>query len=357
MAGNESFRAAKVAKEDEFYTQRGDIENELSHYAEQFRGKVVYCNCDDPVSSEFWQFFVRVFQAWGLKKLIATHYEPDAQNYSYKLEMEPDENGQFNMFAEPVKTPLPCNGDFRSAACIELLKEADIVVTNPPFSLFREYVAQLMEYGKKFLIIGNQNAITYKEIFPLIKDNAIWLGYGFQGGNAYFAIPPGTESRFAKGVYNPETGLVKFRNCCWFTNLDHAKRHTPLDLRGNYYRGSEAAYPRYDNYDAIEVSKVADIPSDYDNVMGVPITFLDKHCPEQFEIVGITRAWLDSRSKVYPKQIQHNVDGSTQIVGKLNDSIAFEVDTPPVGRVYYEVDGKYYIKGYSRILIRRKKDA
>lgn len=159
MARNSELAAAQKAKKDEFYTQRTDIEAELRHYAEHFRGKVVYCNCDDPVESEFWKFFVRNFQAYGLKKLIATHYEPNDKNFAYKLEMEPDENGQFSLYQEPVKTPLPCNGDFRSAACIELLEEADIVVTNPPFSLFREYVAQLMEYGKEFIIIGNVNAI------------------------------------------------------------------------------------------------------------------------------------------------------------------------------------------------------
>ena len=187
MAGNKSLGAAKTAKQDEFYTQRGDIENELAHYAEHFRGKVVYCNCDDPVTSEFWQFFVRNFQPWGLKRLVATHYEPDDKNYSYKLEMEPDENGQFSMYAEPVKTPLPCNGDFRSAACVELLKEADIVVTNPPFSLFREYIVQLVEHGKKFLIIGNQNAVTYKEVFALLQSNQVWLGYYV--GDMAFRVP------------------------------------------------------------------------------------------------------------------------------------------------------------------------
>ena len=283
---NSNLAAAKRAKNDEFYTRREDIENELMHYRDHFAGKTVYCNCDDPDSSEFWKFFQRNFNVWGLKRLIATHYEPDAANYSYMIEMNPGDAWD----GTPVRKPIQSNGDFRSAACIELLEQADIVVTNPPFSLFREYVAQLMEYKKKFLIIGPRNAITYKEVFPLLKDNYVWLGYGFSGGNAYFAIPVGTEDQYAKGVYDSETCLVKFRNCCWFTNLDHKKRHEPLDLRGVYYKGNEDKYPKYDNYDAIEVSKTADIPCDYDGVMGVPITFLDKYCPEQFEIIGATES-------------------------------------------------------------------
>ena len=288
MASNKSLHAAKKTKKDEFYTRREDIENELSHYAEHFRGKVVYCNCDDPVTSEFWQFFMRNFRPWGLKKLIATHYEPDEKNYAYMLEVSEDTNGDgvVDWKDEPTITQIPCNGDFRSATCIELLKQADIVVTNPPFSLFREYVAQLMEYGKKFLIIGPQNAITYKEIFPLLMGDKMWLGYGFNHGDAYFRVPPESAGEYAAGVYNPDTGLVHFRNCTWYTNLDIPKRHIPMDLRGNYYVGHEDDYPRYDDIDAINVDKLAFIPCDYDGVMGVPITFLAQYCPEQFEIVG-----------------------------------------------------------------------
>ena len=264
---NKNLTAAKRAKNDEFYTQRQDIENELSHYAEHFREKVVYCNCDDPVDSEFWKFFVRNFKPWGLKKLMATHYEPDEKNYSYSLELTEDTNGdgRVDINDEPTITQLPCNGDFRSAACIELLKEADIVVTNPPFSLFREYVAQLMEYGKKFLIIGNMNAVTYKEIFPLLKENRVWIGY-----------------TNPKQFIQPDGSIKKFGNILWFTNLDIPKRHAPLDLRGNYY--DPDIYPKYDNYDAINVNRVDDIPCDYEGLMGVPITFLDKYCPEQFSI-------------------------------------------------------------------------
>lgn len=257
--------AAKRAKNDEFYTKREDIEEELRHYRDHFAGKTVYCNCDDPDWSEFWMFFCRNFEPWGLKRLIATHYEPNRTNYGYMIEMNLGDAWN----REPVKIPIQSNGDFRSSACIQLLKQADIVVTNPPFSLFREYIAQLMDYGKEFLVIGNMNALTYKEVFPLIKNNEVWLGFSHP---KQFRKPDGTVQTFG--------------NILWFTNLDHEKRHEPLDLRGTYYWGHEADYPRYDNYDAIEVSRVQDIPCDYDGVMGVPVTFLDKYCPEQFEIVG-----------------------------------------------------------------------
>ncbi len=292
MASNKSLHAAKKTKKDEFYTRREDIENELSHYADHFRNKVVYCNCDDPVTSEFWQFFMRNFRPWGLKKLIATHYEPDEKNYAYMLEISEDTNGDgvVDWRDEPTITQIPCNGDFRSAACIELLKQADIVVTNPPFSLFREYVTQLMEYEKKFVIIGPQNAITYKEIFPLLMNDKMWLGYGFNHGDAYFRVPAESTGDYAAGVYNPETGLVHFRNCTWYTNLDIPKRHVRMDLRGNYYVGHEENYPKYDNYTAIEVSRIADIPYDYDGAMGVPLTFMTAYNPDQFEILGATES-------------------------------------------------------------------
>lgn len=314
MAGNTNLHSAKRAKNDEFYTQKDDIEAELQHYAEHFRDKVVYCNCDDPESSEFWKFFVRVFNDWGLKKLIATHYEPSEANFSYELEAVPDENGVVRMDAKPIITPLPRNGDFRSAACIELLREADIVVTNPPFSLFREYVAQLVEYGKKFLIIGNMNAITYKDIFPLIKDNLVWLGCRSLSKDMYFAVPDErkkwlVENKKEGSAYKIVNGVVMGRlaSACWFTNLDHPGRHEPLDLRGNEYFGHEELYPRYDNYDAINVDSVAGtttkpgIPGDYDGVMGVPITFLGKYCPEQFEIVAF-RKGDDGKDLVFTRE-------------------------------------------------------
>lgn len=270
MAKNKNLSAAKKAKNDEFYTRREDIEAELMHYEEHFRGKVVYCNCDDPEYSEFWKFFMRVFQPWGLKKLIATHYEPNAENFSYMITAEPDADGNFDWQQEPVRTPLPCNGDFRSAACIELLKEADIVVTNPPFSLFREYVAQLVEYDKKFLIVGNKNAITYKESFPLIRENSMWLGFS---SPSEFNTPDGPTKKV--------NGLTR-----WFTNLEHKRRHQSLDLRGNYYHGNETQFPKYDNYDAIEVSKVAEIPCDYFEAFLIPTTTLASLDPDKVKVVN-----------------------------------------------------------------------
>lgn len=294
MSGNKSLHAANRAKNDEFYTELSDIEKELRHYKSHFKNQTVYCNCDDPRVSNFFHYFSHNFEHLGLKKLIATCYKSRnsdlfSQNDSEQavwLEYTGDKDG--NGVPTPdeiVVKPLQGDGDFRSEECIELLKQADVVVTNPPFSLFREYVAQLVEYGKKFLIIGNVNAIAYKEIFPLIKNNQLWLGNGFSGGNAYFKIADTNHERFAKGVYNPETQLVKFRNVHWFTNLDHDKRHEELIL---YKRYTPEEYPHYDNYDAIEVGKVAEIPCDFDGAMGVPITFLDKYNPEQFEILGIT---------------------------------------------------------------------
>ena len=270
---NANLHKAKDEKNDEFYTQLSDIERELVHYKPHFKDKVVFCNCDDPEYSNFWRFFSGRFNQFGLKKLIATHYEEGKSSYMLSMEKQGRER-------PPIIKRLKGSGDFRSDECIELLKEADIVVTNPPFSLFREYVPQLMEYNKKFVIIGPQNAITYKEIFPLLKEDKMWLGYGFQGGNAYFSVKDGKG--YAQGVYDEKTGLVKFRNCCWYTNLDIKKRHEDLIL---YKRYTPEEYPTYDNYDAININKVAEIPCDYDGVMGVPITFLDKYNPEQFEII------------------------------------------------------------------------
>ena len=309
--GNETLNSASKAKYDEFYTQISDIERECNHYREYFKGKTILCNCDDPYESEFFKYFALNFNLIGLKKLIATCYigssiantqlslfdDESAKNKTSKsphkieiTEMTAENAGDargLDLVAYLLRnrknalTRLRGDGDFRSSECIGLLKEADIVVTNPPFSLFREYIALLMEYEKKFLLIGNLNAITYKEIFKHIKDNKLWLGYGFNGGNAYFKTPQYRE--FADGVYNSETGLVKFRNVHWFTNIDHTKRHEDMFLFRQY---SPIEYPRYDNYDAIEVRKLVDIPLDYYGIMGVPVTFLDKYNPRQFEIVG-----------------------------------------------------------------------
>ena len=276
---NTNLHNAKTAKNDEFYTQLSDIEKEMAHYKDFFKGKIVYCNCDDARESNFFKFFSNNFESLGLKKLITTGYKENGKGV--KLVYGGDKNGNFMVDdAEVAVTELEGNGDFRSEECIELLKECAVVVTNPPFSLFREYIAQLMEYGKKFLIIGNMNAITYKEIFPYIKNNELWWGCSLHGTKCHFIVPNSYEGN---NVFE-ENGVRygKVNNAIWFTNINHTKRNTPLDL---YKKYSADEYPKYDNYDAIEVSKVSEIPMDYDGAMGVPITFLDKYCPTQFEII------------------------------------------------------------------------
>ena len=279
---NNNLHNAKKAKNDEFYTQLTDIEKEMRHYKAFFKGKVVYCNCDDARESNFFKYFSLNFEHLGLKKLISTGYKENGKGVV--LIYEGDKNGNRKVDNEEIiVNELKGNGDFRSEECIEFLKEADVVVTNPPFSLFREYVAQLMEYGKKFLIIGNMNAITYKEVFPYIKNDKLWWGVSLNGTKCSFVVPDSYEG---SNVFI-ENGVRygKVNNAIWFTNIDHVKRNTELDL---YRRYSPEYYPKYDNYDAIEVSKVADIPMDYSyGVMGVPITFLDKYCPSQFEILGL----------------------------------------------------------------------
>lgn len=282
---NKNLHAAKTAKNDEFYTQLADIEKELYHYRDFFRGKVVFCNCDDPEYSNFWKYFQMNFFFLGLKKLISTHYEPDSQSYKMEIIAADLPTGQA-AFPDYVKTSLEGDGDFRSEECIEILKEADVVVTNPPFSLFREYVAQLMEYDKKFIIIGNINAITYKEFFPLLKGDKVWIGPSIHSGDREFRVPQSYPLN-AAGSRVDEKGnkFIRVKGVRWFTNVDVAVRHTPLDLYMRYH-GNEDHFPKYDNYDAINVDKTCEIPEDYDGVMGVPITFLDKYCPEQFEIVS-----------------------------------------------------------------------
>lgn len=333
MAKNSNLVAARAAKADEFYTQLSDIERELRHYKKHFAGKTVYLNCDDPSVSNFFHYFSYNFEKLQLKKLIAACYKSqssdrfsleDAEQAVY-LEYEGDQNGSGVPDVEEIGVKhFVGDGDFRSDESIELLKQADIVVTNPPFSLFREYLAQLVEYDKKFLVIGPTGAITYKEVFPLIKKNQVWLGNGFQSGNAYFATTDPTG--YARGVYNPETGLVKFRNVSWFTNLDIAKRHEELVLYRSY---SPDAYPSYDNYDAIEVSRVKDIPADWAGAMGVPITFLDSYNPDQFEILGITDRDNNSglKTKEYtradvPNAGDLNRRGAIRENGKLKSTFA-----------------------------------
>jgi hypothetical protein len=261
---NKNLHDAKRNKNDEFYTRITDIEKELSHYRDHLKDKTIFCNCDDPSCSDFVRYFALGFEFLCLKRLIATHYEENEP--SYWIDINHKVNNVEDIDALP-RLPLEQNGDFRSPECVELLKQSDIVCTNPPFSLFREYVAQLMEYEKKFLIIGSYNAVTYKEVFPLIKDNLVWLGHNLV---KEFIIPGGK--------------IQKFGNITWYTNLTHKKRNEKIILFRSYY-GDDVDYPKYDNYDAIDISKVVDIPKDYDGVMGVPITFLDKYNPKQFEII------------------------------------------------------------------------
>lgn len=295
---NSRLQKAKKQKKDEFYTQLSDIEKELAHYKDCFKDKTVLCNCDDPRISNFFKYFSYNFEYLGLKKLISTCYknqEPDlfSANNSERaiwLEYNGDKNG--NRVPDPKEIGIKQfkhDGDFRSLECIEFLKQADIVVTNPPFSLFREYVAQLVEYDKKFIIIGNKNAITYKDIFNLIKENKLWLGYRNVNNDMWLFLPD-DEEEYEKIVDGKK---MKHIQACWFTNIDHRKRHQDLIL---YKKYTPEEYPKYDNYDAIEVSKTKDIPCDYDGAMGVPITFLDKFNPKQFEILG-----MDDHRLQYPE--------------------------------------------------------
>ena len=298
---NSNLKKAKSEKNDEFYTQLSDIENELKHYKSHLKDKVVYCNCDDPRVSNFFHYFSYNFEKFGLKKLIATCYKNqnvdifslnDYEQAVY-LEYEGNKHGDNVPTLEDIgiKT-LKSDGDFRKLECIELLKQADIVVTNPPFSLFREYVCQLVEYNKNFVIIGNKNAITYKEIFKLIKENKVWIGNMPMSTDILFDVP----EEFAQVLisnkkegsgYKIINGAVKGRaQAIWFTNLDIAKRHEDLILYKTYY-GNESEYPKYDNYDAINIDKTKDIPMEYTGVMGVPISFMGKYNPAQFEIVGM----------------------------------------------------------------------
>ena len=288
---NSNLRTAKKSKNDEFYTLMEDIEKEMRYYKDFFKGKVVYCNCDDARESNFFKYFSLNFEFLGLKKLISTGYKADGKGVV--LVYEGDKNGNRRVDNEEIiVNELNGDGDFRSEECIEYLKECDVVVTNPPFSLFRQYVKQLMDYGKKFIIIGNQNAITYKEIFPYIKNNQLWLGMSMNGSNRWFVAPDSYEVKEnAAGYKLDEKGRKMFfvNGVTWFTNIENKRRNEKLDL---YKRYSFEDYPKYDNYDAIEVSRVGEIPMDYDGVMGVPITFLYKYNPKQFEILDLVNRYM-----------------------------------------------------------------
>ena len=343
---NSNLKEAKKAKKDEFYTQLSDIERELKYYKHHFKDKVVYCNCDDPRVSNFFHYFSYNFEKLGLKKLITTCYKNQSmdlfsQNDSEQaiyLEYTGDKNGSNVPDPNEIGIKyLKGDGDFRSKESIGLLKQADIVVTNPPFSLFREYVAQLIEYDKKFVIVGHQNAIKYKEIFPLIRDNKIWLGYGFKGGAGHF-INEHYED-YATATDRKE-GMIRVSGVHWFTNLEINKRHEDLIL---YKRYTPEEYPKFENYDAINVDVTKDIPVDYDGMIGVPITFMDKYNPDQFEIIGVGIANLGLEMGIQPYKPEHK---------KYRKEIQKRgaVD----GDLYMMVDGVVTVP-YSRIIIKRKK--
>ena len=366
MSGNQSLKSAYKDRNDEFYTQLSDIEKELRHYRKHFKNKIVFCNCDDPFESNFFKYFVLNFNRLGLKKLISTCYsgspiantqlsffdvvEKTQGNKPYKAVVttvyDKSGDGGIDMFdvAELFKsgenelTELKGNGDFRSNECIELLKESDIVVTNPPFSLFREYVAQLMKYSKKFLIIGNQNAITYKDFFVLLKNNDVWLGNNNPSPKMFY-IHNNKGNRKNISYDNNGKMLASFGNVCWFTNLDIKKRHEELILIKHY---DKTNYPIYDNFDAINVDRVTDIPSDYAGIMGVPITFMDKYNPNQFEIIGMSHGDMGQKLGVSANFSEEKC----KEYAKMNKAFRR-------GFVCYTKDNKLIVP-YMRILIRNK---
>ena len=316
MGDTAALIAAKKAKKDEFYTQRADIENELKHYKAHFKDKVVLCNCDDPRESEFFKYFVENFERLGLKRLVATCYKSQdvdlfSQGFCKKAicqVYEGDTNGNMTLDDSEVGVrELKGDGDFRSEECIEILKDADIVVTNPPFSLFREYVAQLIKYDKQFLIIGNVNALTYKEIFPLVRENKLWLGASIHSGDRKFGVPDSYPLNAAGcGIDKNGQRFIRVKGVRWFTNLDYPQRHEKLPL---YKKYTAEEFPKYDNYDAININKTADIPYDYDGAMGVPITFMDKYNPEQFEILNANDWRKDNKVPIKPHGLIKDRDG------------------------------------------------
>ena len=379
---NKTLTKAKAAKNDESYTQFYDIEREMEAYLDYnrdvFRGKTVLLPCDDPEWSNFTRYFAQNFETLGLKKLISTSFAPESKTYKcgYQLSLFETESPKFDkdktkthgkIFVLTEDTTgdgvinlddlqwdyLDGDGDFRSEEVTKLRDEADIIVTNPPFSLFREFVAWIMEANKEFVIIGNQNAITYKEIFPLLMNNEIWLGNGFKGGNAFFRV---VEDRdYASGVYDKTTGLVKFRNCCWFTNIDHGRRHQPLrlmteaeNIRFSKHKEIKGiGYQKYENYDAIEVNYCDAIPSDYDGIMGVYSTFFDKYCPEQFEIVGMceNKDLYKLKTKIYSTE-----ECKAAYYNKFNKKGTYDLNASGV----LLKDG-ILEKVFQRILIRKRK--
>ena len=394
---NSNLTSAKSAKNDEFYTQYNDIEKEINAYLDfnpnVFRGKTILMPCDDPEWSNFTKFFAQNFERFGLKKLISTSYAPDSKLYKngYQPSLFEIQDPQFDqkktikngkIFTLDHDTTgdgkidvndlewhyLEGNGDFNSKEIKQLLDEADFIITNPPFSLFRQFLKWIVEAKKQFCIIGNMNAITYKEVFPLIKENKMWLGATGNGNDMVFAVPKGTEIAEKDQQKAARLGYVgdftRLGNSCWFTNIDHGRRHQPLPLmsmednlkfsKHKEIKGKES-YDQYDNYDAIEIPFTDSIPRHYEGLMGVPISFLDKYCPEQFEIVGLTKTWYGIAEKTYPPQIQVSSDGKRSDVTKLNDGATLKLDSPPIGQTHYIVDTNFYVQLYARILIKHKK--
>lgn len=381
---NKNLNAAKVAKKDEFYTQLCDIERELRHYWQHFRGKVVLCNCDDPYESNFFKYFALRFNQLGLKKLICTCYngspvqgnelmirfdgfdDEEPKKIAYKVEITEvkDENGdgavdladvQYLLQNDKNVMSILKTGDFRSEECIELLKQADIVVTNPPFSLFREYIKQLMEYKKKFLILGNMNSITCKEVFPYVQDNKMWIGPSISSGDRKFFVPDDYPLN-AAGCGIDGKRFIRIKGVRWFTNLDHNKRHEDLDLVCRY---SEEENPTYDNFNAIEVGKTADIPYDYDGIMGVPITFLDKYNQDQFEILGLTQIGChdlcpDTKRYNDYKEVVRATDKLTGASGGKTNENAVLKGKGKKKTYYIGPNGEIVHSAYKRILVRNK---
>ena len=387
---NKALTKAKNAKKDEFYTQLAEIQAEINAYLDYdpdvFRGKTVLLPCDDPEWSNFTRFFAQNFERFGLKKLISTSYAPESKSRKYGalftyaseqsdktpqnergkifvLDHDTNANGRID-FEDLEWSYLRGDGDFRSDEVRNLRDEADIIVTNPPFSLFREFLTWIVEADKKFLIIGNINCVSYKEVFPLIKANRLWLGESIHSGDREFGVPKDYPLE-AAGWRVDEKGnhFIRVKGVRWFTNLEHGQRHKQLDLmtmernlkflpHKDFH--DKLGYRQYDNYDAIEIPYTDTIPSDYSDVMGVPITFLDKYCPAQFEILGITKTWFGGASKIYPEQIEVDKKGKRKRVTKLNDGAALQIDKPPVGETYYIVGDNLYQQAYARILIRKR---
>ena len=391
---NTNLKEAKAGKNDEFYTQFHDIEIEMNAYLEYdpnvFKGKTILLPCDDPEWSNFTRFFAAKFDELGLKKLISTSYAPDAKKMKLLPEpslfeteapqfdptkaqtkwkifvLEQDHTGDGHINIDDLEWEyLEGDGDFRSKEVVKLRDEADIIITNPPFSLFREFLSWIVSEDKKFIIIGNMNAVTYKETFPLIKENRMWMGFSIHSGDREFEVPdeyPLTASGWR--IDNKGRKYIRVKGVRWFTNIDHGRRHEPLplmtmedNLRFSKHKElkGKAAYDHYDNYDAIEVPFTDAIPSDYDGVMGVPISFLDKYCPEQFEILGITKTWFGGACKLYPEQKQIDRHGKESKVTKLNDGAVLHHSEIPSNDTYYIVNGGYYTQVYARVLIRHIK--